>query len=73
MPEKTSQRSDMTPVEYAISLVGGNASALARMLGVTPQSVFCWKKHGVIPAKRAKDLSKILGVPRKKFNPEVFD
>ena len=61
-----------TPVEFAISQVGGNASALARIAGVTPQGVHLWKRKGVVPAAKANLLSKKLGIPRKKLNPEVF-
>lgn len=69
MPEKFEVKSGL---ELALSLVGGNASELARRAGVKPQSVHCWRQKGLIPPKRAKVLEKTLGVSRKLLNPEVF-
>jgi len=69
MPDKTKRK---VGYELALDAVGGNASELARRAGVTPQSVFLWKKSGVIPPKRAKVLELTIGIPRKLLNPGVF-
>lgn len=58
--------------DLAVSLAGGNASALARIVGVSPQAVFYWKKAGVVPTESAKKLARIFKVPRERLNPIVF-
>lgn len=63
---------DRTGFDYALGLVGGNASALARICGCSPQAVWQWKKTGLIPHDRAKHLAKTFRVPREKLNPVVF-
>lgn len=55
--------------EYALSLCGGNCSALARLAGCTPQAVVQWRKAGVIPIKRVPKLAKALKTTRAKLNP----
>lgn len=59
-------------VDLALEAVAGNASALARLVGVSPQSVSLWKKKGVIPPSRVKQISEIFKIPREKLNPEIF-
>lgn len=66
------KKQEKTGYELALERVGGNASTLARIAGVTPQSVHLWKQSGLIPAKRAKVLERVLGIPRKALNPQVF-
>nr|DAH82022.1 MAG TPA: Putative antitoxin of bacterial toxin-antitoxin system, YdaS/YdaT [Caudoviricetes sp.] len=56
-------------VDYAIRLCGGNASALARLAGCSPQAPAYWKRTGVIPANRVPDLAKKLKTSRAKLNP----
>ena len=53
---------------FAIKLVNGNASALARICGCSPQAVHQWKKTGHIPADKAKVIARTFGVPRAKLN-----
>lgn len=66
------KKQEKTGCDIALERVGGNASLLARIAGVTPQSVHLWKQSGVIPPKRAKVLERVLGIPRKVLNPQVF-
>lgn len=61
-----------TGIELALEAVNGNGSVLARMLGISPQSIALWKKSGVVPPKRAKQISDLLKIPREKLNPEIF-
>lgn len=72
MTERQQRLEPALGVSLAIQLAGGNASALARILGVSPQSVHEWKKKGLVPANRAKRLEQIFKVPRKRFNPEIY-
>lgn len=58
-----------TCFDFALSLVGGNCSALARIACCTPQAVAQWKRNGVIPARRVPDLAKKLKTSRSKLNP----
>lgn len=48
-------------------------SQLARIAGVTPQSVYDWCKKGVVPPRSAKKIEKVLGIKRKDLNPEIFN
>ena len=59
-------------LERAIKSVGGNQSRLARLCGVKPQSVREWLVKGIVPPKRAVQIEKLLGIPRKELNPEIF-
>jgi len=52
--------------------VNGNASALARILGITPQAVWEWKKKGYVPAQSARKIAEIFKVSRADLNPRVF-
>lgn len=47
----------------AITAAGG-ATALARALGVTPQSVWDWRVKGYVPLARAKEIEIQFGIPR---------
>ncbi|WP_307280337.1 transcriptional regulator [Labrys wisconsinensis] len=58
----------MSPVERAISVVGG-ASAAGRALGITPQAVGQWRR---IPAERVLTLEKISGIPRHELRPDLY-
>lgn len=60
---------DTTCFDFALSLVGGNRSALARIACCTPQAVAQWKRKGVIPASRVPALAKKLKTARSKLNP----
>lgn len=55
--------------DFALSLCGGNCSALARLAGCSPQAVAQWRKAGVIPIKRVPKLAKALKTTRAKLNP----
>jgi len=59
-------------LQRAIESVGGNQSRLARLCGVKPQSVREWIVKGSVPPKRAIQIEKLLGIPRKDLNPEIF-
>jgi len=61
-----------TGLSRAIESVGGNQSRLARLCGVKPQSVSEWLVKGQVPPKRAVQIEKLLGIPRKDLNPEIF-
>ena len=58
--------------DLALACVNGNASALARILGISPQAVCGWKKKGYVPAQSAKKIAEIFKVSREDLNPKVF-
>lgn len=47
----------------AITAAGG-PTALAKALGVTPQSVWDWRAKGYTPPARAKEIEMQFGIPR---------
>lgn len=53
----------ITTVDLAVEKAGG-ATALARALGVTPQSVWDWLVKGYVPLARAKEIEMQFGIPR---------
>lgn len=65
----TSDKQVATGFEYALSLAGGNRSALARIAGCSPQAVCQWAKRGVVPANRVKAVAKFFKVSCSKLNP----
>lgn len=49
-------------------------SALARMLGITPQAVQKWEEQGYVPADRCRAVEAALNgeVTRYELNPDTF-
>ena len=47
----------------------GSKYALARLLGITAQSLNKWNR---IPRKRILQIEKLTGVPREKLAPELY-
>lgn len=60
--------SAQSALKKAIKKAGGQ-SALARKLGIRPQSVQQWK---VVPFKRIKKVSAVTGIPREELAPEIY-
>lgn len=58
-----------TPVEKAIA-AAGNASELARRLGIKVQSIQQWDR---IPAERVVDIERVTGVPREELRPDLYE
>lgn len=63
-----------TPLERAIRLAGGSQSALARLLGISPQAVQAWVKIGKPSNWGCIEIEKKLGgrVTRAQLDPETF-
>lgn len=59
----------MTPIGKAIA-AAGNASELARRLGIKVQSIQQWKR---IPAERLLAVEQATGVSRKELRPDLFE
>ena len=61
------------PVARAVAIVGSQ-SALARLLGVTPQSVSRWVQSGCAPAKRIVQIEHATAgrVTRQELKPELY-
>ena len=64
--------SEQTGIALAVERLGGNQSRLARLCGVRPQSVCEWVAKGKVPPIRAVQIERLLGIPRKDLNPEIF-
>ena len=54
--------------------IAGNRTALARLIGVTPQAVQQWVRRGAAPAKRCLAIESALncGVTRFELRPDLF-
>ncbi len=48
-------------------------SAIAKDCGVSQQAVSLWLQQGKVPAKRAKKIHELTGIPMHTLNPEVFE
>ena len=61
------------PVARAVVLVGSQ-TALAHLLGVTPQAVSRWVQCGCAPAKRLVQIERATAgrVTRQELNPALF-
>lgn len=58
-----------SPLEKAIA-AAGNASELARRLGISVQSIQQWKR---IPAERIVEIERVTGIPREELRPELYE
>lgn len=58
--------------DLALACVNGNASALARILGISPQAVYEWRKKGYVPAQSARKIADIFKISRADLNPQIF-
>lgn len=56
-------------LRLAIEAAGGSKYALAKLLGVTPQSLNTWRR---IPVQRLVDVERATGIPREKLYPELY-
>ena len=50
----------------------GSQSALARVLGCTPQNVQKWCATGRIPAERVIPVEQATGIPRHELRPDIY-
>lgn len=48
-------------------VLAGSQTALANVIGVTPQAVHNWVKDGFVPAARCHQLSAIYGIPTNRL------
>ena len=51
------------------ALAAGGKSALARLLGITPQALNKWRR---VPRKRILQIERLTGVPREKLAPDLY-
>ena len=58
------------PILLDVFAACGNASQLAKSLGVTRQAVFHWTK---VPMRYLKLISEMTGIPRAKLRPDLYD
>lgn len=69
IPALSRVMSTQSPLEKAVD-AAGNASILARRLGVKRQSVQQWKKQ--IPAERVLEIERLTGVSRHELRPDLY-
>ena len=55
-------------LRLAVEKAGG-INALARKLGITPGSLFEWKR---VPAHRILQVEAVTGIPREKLRPDLY-
>ena len=60
-----------TPIAKATRVAGGQ-SALARMMGVSPQADQQWNATNRIPAERVLDVEMHTGVPREELRHDLY-
>jgi DNA-binding transcriptional regulator YdaS (Cro superfamily) len=60
----------VVPLDAVIAIVGSGAE-LARRLGVNKTAISQWRKRE-IPVKRARDVSRISGIPLHELRPDVW-
>jgi len=58
-------------VERIVEKVGGQ-SALARQIGIRPQSVRDWIEAGSVPPLRVLQCERASGMPRSKIRPDIY-
>lgn len=58
----------LSPLEQACKNVGG-ASALGRLLKITPQAVLQWPR---VPAERVLEVETHTGISRHDLRPDIF-
>lgn len=63
----------MNYVNDAIKIIGTQRKT-AELCGIRQQSVFCWLKKGIVPARHAIRIEKATGgkITRYQLNPQVF-
>lgn len=57
----------------AVERAGGTQAALARKLDCTRQNVSLMRKHRRVTIERALQIERVLGIPRHRLVPEVFE
>ena len=65
-------RMNNSPMDAAVSRMGGNTSALARALGVSHTAVRKWRLLGRPPAERVLAVEAATGVSRYELRPDVY-
>jgi DNA-binding transcriptional regulator YdaS (Cro superfamily) len=70
---KPMDANQQTGIDEAIQ-IAGSQTALAQLLGLTPQAVQKWVAQGFVPAERCRSVEDALEhrVSRYRLNPDVF-
>jgi len=69
---KKSEKNEISPIEEAIALFGGNQKAFGERFGIRQQTISKWVQKGVVPLARVFDVERETGIPRHKLNPRFF-
>lgn len=62
---------NISPIDTAVAKAG-NASTLARSLGISHTAVRKWQLMGRPPAERVLDIERVTGISRYELRPDVF-
>ncbi|KTJ39830.1 transcriptional regulator [Klebsiella aerogenes] len=64
---------DVTPLDMAISAVGGSQKTLAEKVGVTPQAINMLKKRGgSLPVTKMRKYEEATGLSKEVLYPGIF-
>ena len=62
---------NISPIDTAVAKAG-NASALARSLGISHTAVRKWCVLGRPPAERVLDIERVTGISRYELRPDIY-
>jgi len=62
---------NISPIDTAVARAG-NASALARSLGISHAAVRKWRVLGRPPAERVLDIERVTGISRYELRPDIY-
>lgn len=67
------KRKTATPLDLAISAVGGSQKTLAEKVGVTPQAINMLKKRGgSLPLSKIREYEQATGLSKEVLYPSFF-
>lgn len=61
----------MDGYEQAVRVAGGK-TALARGLGIQPESLYSWERVGAVPAERVLEIWRLTGVSPYRLRPDLY-
>ena len=61
----------MDGYEDAVQAAGGK-TALARGLGIKPESLYSWERVGTVPAERVLAIWRLTGVSPHRLRPDLY-
>lgn len=59
-------------IREAVDAAGGTGAALGHRLGISRQAVSYWRRTARVPPERGVQIERLLGIPRRRFNPDLY-